>query len=472
MFQVEFSLDQRGQGARRLRIEFGGALQFIDGLDTVTLVHARQTERGVDHGGVGRQLGGLFEQGGGLAEIACLHVGLAGQGQQLRVVGVVDGRRQRGDGVARLRPFQQGLGQEFARVQVVRIGRQVLAQVAFGLAVRAQVELDGAGQQDARQVFRRALQDFLQRFACGRVFAFGVVDQGLGMGHGQAVRRSLATGFDLGARFGILALLDADIGFFDVRVAVVRTQGQYLVESLDGFLALAGSAQHAAAEHPDVGVVGVLGDRFGGVALGRFGIAVDQGMARQAGQGRAVAGLQGDCRFIRFLRFVLLVLGQQRVATQGQQRRRLGHQFRFQFVQRFLELALELQRTRQFRQHALGRGAQAGSLAQFLLGRHRIAGLDIQGAQLQACFDIFRALRHGILQLDQGGLGIAFLLVLLGFGQQGRGGFVAAAATQGAQQEGARQGGGGQGDLGDFTGHGFLRGCAGAVRRAGDEFPH
>jgi hypothetical protein len=86
-------------------------------------------------------------------------------------------------------------------------------------------------------------------------------------------------------------------------------------------------------------------------------------------------------------------------------------------------------------------------------GGHGIAHAQFQHRQLQARFAVFRAFLHGVLQLDQGRLQVALLLVLLGFGQQGGRRFGTTAGGQAGHQEGARNEGCGKFELGDVTRH-------------------
>ena len=82
-----------------------------------------------------------------------LHIGFAGQGQDLRIVRrALQRGRQGSRGIVRLRALELDLRQQLAGIDVVRIAFQIFAQVLVGLLQRAEVQLGRAGQQDAGQV--------------------------------------------------------------------------------------------------------------------------------------------------------------------------------------------------------------------------------------------------------------------------------------------------------------------------------
>ena len=162
-FHAHLGLHQRHRGLDRFWIERGGRFEFAQATGLVALRQARQAKRGAHGGRLRRQRGRLLEVVAGLVEVTHLHVRLACQRQQLRILRRVLQRRcQGGDGFGRLRVAQLGLGQQLACIDIVRIASQILAQMLLGLLCTAQVQLGRTGQQNAGHVVRRHLQDFLQ----------------------------------------------------------------------------------------------------------------------------------------------------------------------------------------------------------------------------------------------------------------------------------------------------------------------
>ncbi len=455
---AHLGLHQCHRGLERFRIERRGRFEFAQATGLVALRQARQAKRGTHGGSLRRQRGSLLEVAAGLVEVTHLHVRLARQGQQLRILRrVLQGWRQGCGGIGWLRIAQLRLGQQLACIDIVRIALQVFAQMLLGLLGAAQIQLGCAGQQDAWLVIGRDLEDFGQRVFRCRVFTLRELEQGAGVHHQQAARRILfcCLDFDLGRIE--LAARDLDVRLFNMGAAMIRFQLERLVIRRQGFVGLVHHAQHRAAHHVGFGIFRILGHSVLDITLCCFAVAFGGGHARHAHQGLARVGIGCQRSGVGLLRFFRLAAAQQRVSAQAQQWGRTGRRFGRDLGQHFLELALLRQRLAEQRQHARRRDVQRTGTAEFFFSRHGITGRQLQGTQRHARFAIFRAVCHGILQLDQRRLDIALFLIVSGFGQQGLGRLGAVATGQAGSKDGAGQQGG-KSKLGSVARHvGFLR---------------
>ncbi len=199
---------------------------------------------------------------------------------------------------------------------------------------------------------------------------------------------------------------------------VIRLDRQHLVVRHQRLVDFLFRAQDVGLEQPRVGTGCIGRDGFFRQCRGSARIVARIRQARHADQRQRMVCLGQQRRLIGLACRIGLLQTQVGVAAHAEQVGRLAVHCRSGYIEHLLELALGQQRLGQYRHGALARDAQAAGLANFLVRRNDVAGVEVNAGQHQARFAILRVLGHRILELDDGSLVIALGVELLGIGEQ------------------------------------------------------
>ena len=446
VIRADQHVDQRHVAGGAL-VSGGHGAQLGQRRGALALGHVGQRQRQAHARVVGLELGRAGEAGVGRRAVALHQLGLGGQGQHVHAgAGLLQQRRQRGQGLVGLPAAHLHLGQLGARA--LRLGEQLhrLGEVGLGLGQRVELQLHLAGHHQHLGVLWRAAQQLLGHLAgvlqVAALFGqHGVEEQRLRMAWRHLLQRCpLRVGGGV-VGGGQMQADQRGVGGHAVGLALQR-----LLVGGDGGrgrrpgLVGGGAGQQVALHQPGVGVVGLLGQQC--LHLGQRGgvVATGGGEPGAQQQGGGVVG-RGAQHAVEPAAGAVEVagagLGQRQRGVEPGLGRWVGERGGAELLHQQRALAQPHQCRCQQWDHLVLRVLQFQRTAQFHLGAGHVATVVQQLAEQEARLAVVGRLLQGAFQADAGGFGVLFGQRGAGLADQlGRAGLAAAgqAGHQGQHQ--------------------------------------
>src|SRR5262249_25916056 len=366
-------------------------------------------------------------------------LGLGEQDQQARIArrGLERGL-QHVDRAPRLAAPQQGRSKQLPQGDAGRIPSHCIAQALLCLLVRAYRVGDYSSQCGRGEVAGRGLQNLLDRIVGGGKILALEFQQSEQVIADRAVGRRLQHGGNVLARELELPLLHVQRGQIEVGGETFGAEGEPLLVIGKGCAEITCGPVEVALDQPGVDVGGVSGERAIDQGYGGGDIPLEQGEACLSQQRRSIFGSALQCFLERCGRFFEASEGKLRVAPKTEYLRllrRVAVIARPRGIQKLLKFSLFEQCLGKERKQDLRIDLCFEGRAKMVLGCARVPVLHGDRAHYQASFTFLRFQLQDVIQHDDGGFEISFLLVLLRLQHHFVGIWRAAGDHQHARQE-------------------------------------